>query len=71
MTKSHQQAYVIEFCSHGIAILKFRRDPLNSWGDGIGASSRLLRNFNECLISSGRLKRNRQEFSLSIPKASQ
>ena len=43
MTKSHQQAYVFEFCSHGIAIRKFRRDPLNSWGDGIGVGSRLLR----------------------------
>jgi hypothetical protein len=43
MTKSHQQAYIIEFCSHGIAIRKFCRDPFNSWGDGIGVKSPLLR----------------------------
>ena len=43
MAQSYQQAFSVEFRSHGIAIRKFRRDPFNSWGDGIGVSSRLLR----------------------------
>ncbi|MAH63808.1 MAG: hypothetical protein CMN54_10260 [SAR324 cluster bacterium] len=43
MAHSYQQAFSVEFRSHGIAIRKFRRDPFNSWGDGIGFSSWLLR----------------------------
>jgi len=43
LAQSNRQAFSVEFRSHGIAIRKFRRDPFNSWGDGIGVGSRLLR----------------------------